>query len=451
MRRPGIRSLVGGAAGLAAGVIGGVALTSVSAAGPTPVSRAPALIDAAHVPRVLTLPGEPIRLRYAIVCTPRDDGLPCDGSGTVYIRAARSGPYRALPLLRGDDAKDGRYFVDVPAPLANSADGFSYYAVLRDDRSGASISVPAGGLDAPQVSLPLRDARSVALGRHVFGEVRDPDVRVAEAKWGSGPHELGLAGSRGLGFSGPSSFDVEPDGAVDVLDSVNGRVSRWAHGRHEVVPLGAPVELADFAVDSDGSFDVLDAGGTLRSYDSHGKPKWAQKLADRTWVKLEHGRSGPVVLQQPSEQWMPAAENGEPLSRAEQVRAAHTEKQLANGHEVLVERVGDAELRLAEVRGGAPLRGWRITSDTPLGEVQLAESQGNRVVVVARAYTDDSDEFEVLVLGGGGLAARFAVASGSWTETAPLARFRLVRNALYRLRTTPAAAFVDRFDLEVPQ
>jgi hypothetical protein len=71
--------------------------------------------------------------------------------------------------------------------------------------------------------------------------------------------------------------------------------------------------------------------------------------------------------------------------------------------------------------------------------------------VVARAYTDDRDEFEVLVLGGGGLVTRFAVASDSWTETAPLARFRLVRNALYRLRTTPTGAFVDRFDLEVPQ
>ncbi len=451
MRRPDIRSLVGGAAGLAAGVIGGVALTSVSAAGPTPLSRAPALIDAAHIPRVLTLPGEPIRLRYAIVCTPRGDGLPCDGSGTVYIRPGRSGPYSPLPLLRGDDSKDGRYFVDVPEPLASSADGFSYYAVLRDDSSGASISVPAGGAAAPQFSVPLREARPVTLGRHVFGAVRNPDARVAEAGWGSRPQDLGLAGSRGLGFSGPSAFDVESDGAVDVLDSVNGRVSRWAHGRRELVPIAGPAELADFAAEADGSFDVLDAGGTLRRYDSHGRPKWAQKVADRTWAKLERGRSGPVVLQQPSEQWMPAAENGTPLSRAEQVHAAHAEKQLANGHELLVERVGDAELRLAEVRGGAPLRAWRITSETPLGEVQLAESQGNRIVIVTRAYTDDRDEFEVLVLGGGGLVARFAVASDSWTETAPLARFRLVRDALYRLRTTSSGAFVDRFDLEVLQ
>jgi hypothetical protein len=50
-----------------------------------------------------------------------------------------------------------------------------------------------------------------------------------------------------------------------------------------------------------------------------------------------------------------------------------------------------------------------------------------------------------------GLAARFSVASDSWTETAPLARFRFARGALYRLRTTPAGMSIDRFDLEVPQ
>jgi hypothetical protein len=148
---------------------------------------------------------------------------------------------------------------------------------------------------------------------------------------------------------------------------------------------------------------------------------------------------------------MPLAESGVPLSRAEQKRAAHTAKRLANGHALLVDRVGDGELRVAELRGGVPLHTWRITSETPLGEVQLAESHGSGVVVVMRAYTDDRDEFVVLVLGARGLVQRFSVASGSWTETAPLARFRLSDGGLYRLRTTQTGAVVDRFDLEVPQ
>jgi len=418
-------------------------LTSASTAGPTPAAAAPPLIDATHVPPVLTLRGEPIRLRYGLVCTPRDDSLPCDGSGTAYLRAGQTGAFRPYPLERGDESKEGRYFLDVPAAVAESPDGFSYYAVLRDDASGATVSIPSGGADAPQVSRPLDSPVTVELGRHSFGETRAPSGRAADAPWGSGAENVGLAGSRELGFTGPSSFDVEPDGTVDLLDSVNGRILRWSHGRREEVPMGRPAELADVAAEPDGSFDVLDAHDTLRRYRADGSEQWAQKLADRTWAKLDRGAD---VLQEPSEQWMPLAETAGPLTRAEQRRAAHTEQ-----HALLVDRVGDGELRIARLRGKAPLRSWRITSGTALGEVQLAEPHGNDVVVVTHAYTDDRDEFVVLVLGDRGVAQRFSVASNSWTETAPLARFRLARGALYRLRTTPAGAFVDRFDLEVPQ
>jgi hypothetical protein len=361
----------------------------------------------------------------------------------VYLRAGQSGPFVPYPLQRGEESKDGRYYVDVPPAVAESTAGFSYYAVLRDDATGATVSVPAGGADAPQVSVTLRDAATVALGQHLFAETRAPAARAVEARWGSGPEDVGLAGSRELGFTGPSSFDVEPDGTIDVLDSVNGRVARWTNGHRESVALGDTPELADFAAEPDGSFDVLDADNTLHRYSSDGTQKWAQKLADRTWAKLDRGAE---VLQQPSEQWMPVADGGAPLARDAQKRAGHA------GHRgLLVDRVGEGQLRIAEVRGNALLRGWRITSDTPLGEVQLAQAQGNSVVVVMRVYTDDRDEFVVLVLDSHGLEQRFSVASDTWTETAPLARFRLARGALYRLRTTPAGAFVDRYDLEVPQ
>src|SRR5262245_15772975 len=443
MRRPPFRSLAGGVAGIAAGVIGGVVLASGSAAGPTSVADGPALADATHVPPVLTLPGEPIRLRFGLVCAPRADGLPCDGSGNVFLRAGRSGSFHAYPLQRGEESRDGRYYLDLPQALAPSPRGFSSYALLRDEASGATVSVPSGGEAAPQVSLPLRDPVMIALGPHAFDPVRKPDAVAAQAEWGSGPGDVGLAGSRELGYSGPSSFDIEPDGAVDVLDSVNRRVVRWSRGRLEHVPLAGELELADLAAEPDGSFDVLDEHDTLRRFGPDGVQLWAQRLADRTWVKLARG---PSVLQQPSEQWMPVAEGGTPLTRVEQKRAGRP------AHRgVLVDRVGEGELRIAELRGDAPLRSWLITSETPLGEVQLAEPNGDGVVVVTRAYTDDRDDFVVLVLGTRGVVQRFSVASGSWTETAPLARFRLARGALYRLRTTQSGASVDRFDLEVPQ
>jgi hypothetical protein len=443
MRRPRFRSLAGGAAGIAAGVIGGVVLTSVSTAGPTPGMAPPPVIDATHVPPILTLRGERTRLRYGLVCAPREDGLPCDGSGTVFLRAGQTGPFVPYPLQRGDESKEGRYFLDVPANVAGSPDGFSYYAVLRDDATGATASIPSGGPEAPQVSRPLLDPVTLDLGTHVFGQTRPPDGRAADAPWGSDADDVGLAGSRALGFTGPSSFDVEPDGTVDLLDSVNGRIQRWGHGRHEAVPIGGSAALADLAAEPDGSFDVLDGDDAMHRYRADGSEQWAQKLAERTWVKLDRGSE---VLQEPSEQWMPLAGNAGPLTRAEQRRGGHTAHRA-----LLIDRVGDGELRVAQLRGNGLLRSWRITSATPLGEVQLAEPHGNGVVVVTHPYTDDRDEFLVLVLGERGIAERFTVASDSWTETAPLARFRMAHGALYRLRTTPAGAFVDRFDLEVPQ
>ena len=451
MRRPSIRSLAGGAAGIVIGVATGAVITAVSAAGPPAAPAGLALIDAAHVPPLLRLPGEPVRLRYSLVCTPRDDGRACDGSGTVYVRAGVAGQFQPLSLVRGDESKDGRYYVDVPPEIAASPDGFSYYAVLHDDTTGAGVTVPTGGAEAPQLSLPLSDPVPVALGRHEFGDTRAPSAQVVDAAWGSGPDDVGLAGSRELGFSGPSSFDVEPDGTVDLLDSVNQRVVRWRQHQVDRVPVAVQPGLADFAAESNGGFDVLEPPGLLRRLRADGTPVWAQKLADRTWAKLEQGASGPVVFQDPAEQWVPMADDAGPLSRSAQARAAHNGKQLANGHELLVDRVGESELRVAETAGRSVLRSWRITSDTPLGEVQLAEPEGNRVLVVTRAYTDDTDEFVVLLLDRAGVAARFAVDSASWTETAPLARFRLAHGRLYRLRTTPGGMSIDRFDLEVPQ
>ncbi len=454
MRRPTIRSLAGGAAGIAAGIIAGIALTTISAAG-APAPSAPEVVDAAHMPPLLTLPGEQIRLRFAIVCPPRDDGEPCQGSGAVYLRPGQTGPFRQFRLRRADDSKDGRYLVDVPAEISASPGGFSYYAVLRDDRSGANVTVPSGGPAAPHRSFPLPAAPAIDLGAHTFGGLRTPDARIVAARWGSAPGELGLSGSRELGFVGPSSFEVGADGAVTVLDEVNRRVQRWLRARSSVTSVGVSGGLADLAVEPDGTIDVLEPPNratpvpVLRSFKPDGALRWAQRLSDRTWAKLVAGPDGPVVLQQPSEQWLPVAERGAALGRAAQAARGRPGLPGAAGREVIVERVGMGELRLGELAGTALVRSWRIHSATPLGEVQLAEPLGERIVVVVKTYSEDRDEFAVLVLGASRLVQHFFLDSAQWAEAAPLAGFRLAGSSLYRLGSTPAGAFVDRFDLEV--
>jgi len=448
-----MRSLLGGAAGITAGVLGGIGIGAISAAGSSSPS-APALIDAAHVPPVLALRGEPISLRYAIVCPPRDDGRPCEGSGEVYVRAGQSGAFRRFVLRGGDDSKEGRYFVDLPPEIAASREGFSYYAVLRDDASGATRSIPAGGAAAPQRSFPLSNPTEIRLGARSLGHARKADSRVVEASWGSGVGELGLSGSRELGFAGPSAFDVAADG-VTVLDGVNGRVQRWLRGRPTAIPIDIGGVLADFAVERDGTMDVLEPANRetplprLRSFERDGTLRWSQLLADRTWAKLAAGPEGPVVQQQPSEQWVPVAENGKPLSRTAQSVRGRAAQPLADGRGIVVQRVGVGELRLAEVAGNAVVRAWRISSVTPLGEVQLAAPMGSRLVVVVKTYDENRDEFRVLVLDHTGLARQLSLASAAWAESAPLARFRIAGSALYQLGSTPAGAFVDRFDLDV--
>lgn len=107
------------------------------------------------------------------------------------------------------------------------------------------------------------------------------------------------------------------------------------------------------------------------------------------------------------------------------------------------------EIRIAHTGPQGSRRSWVVRSETPLGEVQLAEQFGGRLIVVVRAYTDAEAEFDVIVLDGRGLAGRFSVSAPEWAEAAPLGRFRLAGQSLYRLGSTEKGPFIDRFDLEV--
>ena len=107
----------------------------------------------------------------------------------------------------------------------------------------------------------------------------------------------------------------------------------------------------------------------------------------------------------------------------------------------------DREIRAAIISSGRVQRSWRVTSDTPLAEVQLGEPVGHRLVLVARVYTDTSDEFVVLVLDQRGLVQEFSTPADEWAEGAPLGRFRLEGDRLYRLGTDASGAFVARYEL----
>jgi hypothetical protein len=209
------------------------------------------------------------------------------------------------------------------------------------------------------------------------------------------------------------------------------------------------------SVAGDGTMHVLETtnGGRdtqlLRSFTATGASKGVATIAGRASQVRIAAAGVPMVLHQPSAQWLPATSaTGRALAPAAQRLEAAVARPLPGGSEVMVLRRGD-EIRVSVVGARGAQRSWRITSRTPLAEVQLAEVSGNRLVVVARVYTDTQDEFVALVLGAAGLERTFALDSADWAETAPLSRFRLRGSSLYQLGSTPAHVFVDRFDLEV--
>jgi hypothetical protein len=444
-------ALAGGLAGVVTGAVIATAAPRVHEQGEPDIAPM-AIIDAAHVPPLLTVPGERIALRYAVVC-PGAGSEPfaaaCDAGGDVYARAGTSGPFTRLPLRRTADSLDGRYAVDVPPAIAASPDGFSYYAVLRNDASGTSMTLPAGGAVAPQRSLPLERPVVVTLGGHRFGTTRPADARVVDAPWGAGVGEVALDGPPGGLQIGPSAFDVAPDGGIVVLDGGNSRLERWSNGRVSAVHADVDGAADDFALAPDGTAYVADGRGRpplVRHLGRDGRLLDAAPLPERTWTQLRAGPNGPTVQVEPSEQWLPAAPA---VPRTAKVEAGRAGRRLADGSDVVVLRSGAGELRLARVVDGRVRTGWRILSATPLGEVQLTEWVGGRMVVVVKAYTDTADEFVVLVLDGRGLVRRFSIRSSEWAASAPLARFRLAGRSLYQLGSTPDGAFVDRYDLEV--
>lgn len=456
------RMLVSGA-GLAAGVIVGIAAVAVTAtAGLLDSSSTTRARDAAtgrvtatHLPPLLTLAGDPVDLRYDLYCDHGEAATdtPCDGGGSVFVRSGAS-PYRSIPLEVDASADEGRYVAHVPAEIAASPTGFQYYAVLRDNSTGQTTTVPEGGADAPQWSRPLIRPVKVDLGRHDFGSTRSAGSRVASAAWGNGPGEVGLEGGKQETPIGGSSFDVDSDGTVTLLDQVNRRALRFTSRRAPTaIPLDISGREADMSVEPGGAIDVLETPGNgqpepLLKRFAPGGGVSSVKLADPFAASVRVVRESPVVLEYPSGQWVPAfAGDGSAAGKEADVQAS-AGLVGRDGDEAVVFRTG-REVRVALVSNGLVLRSWRVLSSTPLAEVQLAQPIGDDVALVVRVYTDSADEFDVLVLGERGLVSRFSIDPAEWAETAPLARFRLVGSTLYQLGSTPTGPFVDRYGLGV--
>jgi hypothetical protein len=462
-RRSGRRRLVWSAttAALVVGMTAVLALTGSAGAGKHRIAADDQFLKAIYAPIKLRAPGDPAEIRFDISCLPPDGnaegpGL-CDGGGTVYYHTT-TGISAAVPLRLDPNAQVGRYVAAVPASVW-SAPVFTYYAVIRDNSTGKSIVVPPGGNSSPQFSFAL-SSTTIDLGTHTFGSTRPATARVASATWGSGDQQVGLEDGADMP-TGAASFDVDSAGKVYLLDEANARILEFGVGAMQAIPLpGLAGVKADLRVsDASGTAYVLEVGNAvsrssvLRSYTLQGAPVSSALVSDEAAAQVRLSGSTAFVSEYPSSMWAPVLQsNGRsPVEASAQLLTASPGAPTSNGN-VLVTSTG-TEIRIGTYwsSGGYRLSSVRITSATPVADIQLAQTlPSGRLLVVFSVYTDTDHEYEAAVIDpSGNLVDQFSLPADDWAESMPLSRFRLVGSSLYELGSTEQAAFVDRYDLGV--
>jgi hypothetical protein len=451
------RAVAYGILGALTGVAAAAAASVVASAVAQSATAPHGVLDVTHSPALLRATGDPSELVYEVHCVPpgvEDPEAACAIRGSVFARARGERSFRELPLERSPVSR-ARFVASIPHDLVD-VDVFEYFAVVASSDTGTTVTVPAGGAAAATISRRLDGAVRVDLGRHRFGRDRARGERVAGARWGTGLLEVGLEAGPRSGPIGAAALDVDAKGTILVLDHANRKLLRWTRDSHlpERLPISVNGTIADLASGDDGTIYVLETTSRdgrnplVRRFDDHGRELEAFETAERGPAQIRMGPDGPLVLQRPSNQWMPALVAGTPASPAAQRSRGRDARRLRTGGEIALLRRAN-ELRLARIAGGSIAQSWHITSETSLAEVQLAEPMDTHaMVVVLRVYEERHDEFAVLLLDRRGLRAHMTVDAADWAEGSPLGRVRLAGRSLYRLGTSPTGVFVDRFDLE---
>lgn len=402
--------------------------------------------DVLYRPAAFVARGTPTRLRYEIVCPLTEPPKPgfCRPGGVLHVRRIGAPAFDEIPLTT---VRDGLAAASVPAGYSTGA-GFEYYVELHDER-GTSATIPRGGAAAPQRSWAIGRWTTVDLGRHGFGATRRGRT-VVEAGWGSGAGRLGL--QRGVG---PSAFDVAPDGAIVVLDQLNRRLAIYPAGksaRARYVPIRFLGGEGDVAIARDGTVYVLDAGSPrdhipfVRAYSRGLRALAATPVAETPADRIAIGPAGAIVHAFPSEQWLPAGEQGQLLAPEEQERRARPARTFRDGRQLVVS-ASASEARLALFGRDGVVGSWRITSATPLGEVQLVEPFGKGLLVVLRVHIPARAEWQVLELTPHGLVHDFSIHPVEWADAAAGGRFQISGGYLYELRSGRAGVEVARYRL----
>jgi hypothetical protein len=377
-------------AGLAAGIaigaaVGATSLTGASSEGP--VGARPVVL---HVARVLADPGVDLELAAGLFC-PRTDTQACGVvSAVAHVLSSGSDGWTDVA---GEPEANGYRFV-VPGALV-AEDGLSYWLQFGIE-GGVAVRFPDAGAATPFHVVTTAGLPEVAWpGGFDWEALRPSDGVVATLDYGDAPGQVGRVG--GMGDEQPlgaSSFDVAPDGSIQVADWVHRRVlvltPRGNYRRATPLPVDRPV---DIAVGARGELAVttLGLGATAFELGADGRVIGRYRVETGVAERIVLTPGGPHVWVGPA-QWAP-------------VRS----------------RPGVAMPAEAQARGLAsavPARDGTValSQDLPGGRVAFvwARPDGSRAGVVLRLPADAQPGVDYLVRGlpdGGAIAAR-----GLWSE-----------------------------------
>jgi hypothetical protein len=410
----------------------------------------------------LIVPGDAVHIVYSM------DTKGVAPAGSLYVRNDTTSQFERLVLKRtGGQLQSG-----LPARLLQGHRLF-YYAVIRDVRSGRSVTVPTGGARAPSSAWILAGARLVNLGVHHFGRVRAPDAVVARVK----PSDVAWQ-TEGDTF-GPQTFLVGPDGTIYLDDSLNDRLLVFRKGTPDAVaqtiPLPARSADSDVALGRNGTIYVkggigrgLDFKNVLYRLAPDGSVRWRSILAgdirnSGSFVigansPLRTGADGTIYCLagmpgRPGGElgWMPVATpGGRPLTVAQQLRRTSWPGQpVSHGLRLVTEvytaraNAAPREVRVALVdRAGHVVKAWRVVSRTDInfGYATPEVVGGDPLLVLdvtAGTGTAFKWEYLVLRLGPSGVRTQFSLRHSAFGDNI-LADVRVASDgSVYQLGSSP--------------
>ena len=309
------RTLVAGlAAGALIGAAFGVAMLSGAGpragGGPVPnvLHAAPAIVDA----------GTNVTLGAATVCSRPDTDRCRIAAAAAFVRPAGMSGWSEV-----DGRAGGGFAFTIPAQLV-PPDGFAYWLRFTT-ASGADVRYPPGGEGSPLRVLTTAGLPSRQIpGTFSWAERRAPDGVALRLRFGRRDGRVGRTPERDdQPAMGPSSFDVAPDGSLDVVDWVNRRVEVFSASGSYLRAFALPNDKPmDIAVRPGGGLYLgeLGMGATVYQLDAAGRVTGRYPVGFGVSARVGATAGGPSVFVGPGQWTDVSLHAGVPLSAEQQSR-----------------------------------------------------------------------------------------------------------------------------------